>query len=133
MTLTYPLPVITALYAALQGIVMIALLIPLGRLRGQTNVSLYDGGNPELGAAIRRHANWTEFVPYALLMLLLLELLGASPLLLHGLGLTLLLARILHPFGLDPVVMRRPLRAIGAAGTMIVITVEIVALLIEAL
>ncbi len=131
--MSVPVPAITALYAALQGLVMVGLLIPLGRLRGKTNVSIYDGGNPELAAAIRRHANWTEYVPFALLLLLLLELNGASAGLLHGLGLTLLASRIVHPFGLDPVVMRRPLRAIGAAGTMIVITIAIVALLVETL
>jgi uncharacterized membrane protein YecN with MAPEG domain len=131
--MSIPVPAITALYAALQGLVMIGLLIPLGRLRSRTNVSLYDGGNPELAAAIRRHANWTEYVPFALLLLLLLELSGASPGLLHGLGLALLASRIVHPFGIDPAVMRRPLRGIGAGGTMIVISVEIVALLIEVL
>jgi len=131
--MSVPVPAITALYAALQGLVMAALLIPLGRLRGRTNVSIYDGGNPELAVAIRRHANWTEHVPFALLLMLLMELNGASKGLLHGLGLALLAARIAHPIGLDATVMRRPLRGIGAGVTMIVITVEIVALLVEAL
>jgi len=131
--MSVPVPAITALYAALQGLVMAALLIPLGRLRSRTNVSIYDGGNPELAVAIRRHANWTEYVPFALLLMLLLELCGASAGLLHGLGLALLAARIAHPLGLDATVMRRPLRGIGAGVTMIVITVEIVALLVEAL
>ena len=126
-----PVP-ITALYAALQGIVLLALLAPLGRLRGKTNVSLYDGGNPELAVAIRRHANWTEYVPFALLLMALLELNGASAGLLHGLGAALLAARIAHPFGLDPTVMRRPLRGIGAGVSMLVILVAVVALLVEA-
>jgi uncharacterized protein len=127
-----PVP-ITALYAALQGILAIALEVPVGRLRGQTNVSIYDGGNPALAAAIRRHANWTEHVPFVLLLLALLELNGASAGLLHVLGITLLVARILHPFGLDPQVMRRPLRAVGALGTLLVSLVAIVALLVQAL
>jgi uncharacterized membrane protein YecN with MAPEG domain len=127
-----PVP-ITALYAALQGLVMLGLLIPLGRLRARTQVSIYDGGNPELGVAIRRHANWTEFVPFALLLLLLLELNGAPAGLLHGLGAALLVARVAHPLGLDPTVMQKPLRSIGAGGTMLVILVAIVALLVEAL
>jgi hypothetical protein len=112
-----PVP-ITTLYAALQGLVMFGLLIPLGRLRARTQVSIYDGGNPELGVAIRRHANWTEFVPFALLLLLLLELNGAPTALLHGLGAT---------------VMNKPLRSIGAGGTLLVILVAVVALLVEAL
>jgi hypothetical protein len=127
-----PVP-ITALYAALQGIVMLALLIPLGRLRSRTNVSLYDGGNPELAVAIRRHANWTEYVPFALLLMALLELNGAPAGLLHGLGIALLAGRISHPFGMDATVMRRPARGIGAGVTMLVITVAVVALLVQAL
>ena len=127
-----PVP-ITALYAALQGLLVIALEIPVGRLRSQTNVSIYDGGNPALAAAIRRHANWTEHVPFVLLLMALLELNGASAALLHFLGLTLLAARIAHPFGLDPAQMRRPLRGLGALGTLLVSVVAIVALLRQAL
>jgi hypothetical protein len=123
-----PVPV-TALWAALQGIVMIALGAPVGRLRTKTNISIGDGGNPELAVAIRRHANWTENVPFALLLLALLELNGASSALLNTLGAVLLACRIAHPFGLDPQVMRRPLRGIGAIGTTLVIGVSIVALL----
>ena len=127
-----PVP-ITALYAALQGILVIALEAPIGRLRSSTNVSIYDGGNPALAGAIRRHANWTEHVPFILLLLALLELNGASPGLLHGLGAGLLVARIAHPFGLDPAKMRHPLRLVGAVGTLIVTAVAIVALLLETL
>lgn len=127
-----PVPV-TALYAALQGLLVIALEIPIGRLRGQTNVSIGDGGNPALAVAIRRHANWTEHVPFALLLIALLELNGASAGLLHGLGATLLAARIAHPLGLHATVMRRPLRFAGALGTLLVSVVAIVALLRQAL
>jgi uncharacterized membrane protein YecN with MAPEG domain len=127
-----PVP-ITALYAALQGLLLIALEIPVGRLRAQTNVSIYDGGNPALAAAIRRHANWTEHVPFVLLLMALLELNGASGALLNFLGLGLLASRIAHPFGLDPAQMRRPLRGVGALGTLLVSVVAIIALLMQAL
>ena len=127
-----PVP-ITALYAALQGLLVIALEMPIGRLRAQTNVSIYDGGNTALAAAIRRHANWAEHVPFVLLLMALLELNGASAALLHFLGLALLASRIAHPFGLDPAQMRRPLRAVGALGTLLVSVVAIVALLMQAL
>ena len=127
-----PVP-ITALYAALQGLLVIALELPVGRLRAQTNVSISDGGNTALAAAIRRHANWAEHVPFVLLLMALLELNGASAALLHFLGLVLLASRIAHPFGLDPAQMRRPLRAVGALGTLLVSVVAIVALLMQAL
>ena len=93
-----PVP-ITALYAALLGLVMIVLQLLVGRQRLDTDVSLYDGGHPALAVAIRRHANWAEHVPFALILLALIELNGASAVWLHGLGATLLVARIVHPFG----------------------------------
>ena len=126
-----PVP-ITALYAALQGLVMIILEMPIGRLRSQANVSIGDGGNPALAVAIRRHGNWTEHVPFALLLIALLELNGGSSGLLHGLGLTLLVARILHPLGLKADTMKVPLRGIGAVGTLLVTLVAAIALLLKA-
>jgi hypothetical protein len=126
-----PVP-ITALYAALQAIVSIVLVAPIGRLRTATNVSLGSGGNAALEVAIRRHANWTEYVPFTLLLIALLELNGASAGLLHGLGAGLLVARVLHPLGLKHDDMRVPLRGIGAGGTLLVTLVATVALLLQA-
>jgi uncharacterized membrane protein YecN with MAPEG domain len=126
-----PVP-ITAIYAALQALLAIALVVPIGRLRGKYEVSIHAAGHPDLDVAIRRHANWTEHVPIALLLLALLELNGASAGLLHGLGATLLVARVLHPLGLDAANMRRPLRGIGALGTLLVTLVAAIALLVSA-
>ena len=124
---------ITALYPALQGLLLIALEVPIGRLRSQTNVSIYGGGNPALAAAIRRHANWTEHVPLVLPLMALLAPSGASAGLLHGRGTGLLAAQIAHPFGLDPTNMRRPLPAVGALGTLLVSVVAVAALRMQAL
>ena len=71
-------PTITALYAALQALVAIGLVVPVGQLRARTNVPLGSGGNPQLEVAIRRHANWAEHVPFALPLIALLELSGAG-------------------------------------------------------
>lgn len=128
----FPVP-ITGLYAALQTFVAIALITPIGRLRGKYNVSIHAGGHPDLDTAIRRHANWTEHVPFALLLMGLLELNGGSPGLLHGLGIGLLVARVLHPLGLKPDNMRVPLRGLGAIGTLIVTLVAAIALLLKVL
>ncbi len=123
---------ITGLYAALQALLAIALVVPVGRLRAKYDVSIHAGAHPDLDVAIRRHANWTEHVPFALLLLALLELNGGSAGLLHGLGATLLVARVLHPLGLDATVMRRPLRGIGAFATMLVTLIAAIALLMKA-
>jgi len=124
---------ISALYTALQALIAIGLVVPVGQLRGKTNISLGSGGNPALETAIRRHQNWCEHVPIALLLMALLELNGGSAGLLHGLGAALLVARILHPIGLDATEMRRPLRGIGAFGTLLVTLVAAIALLLTAL
>jgi uncharacterized membrane protein YecN with MAPEG domain len=123
---------ITAIYAALQALIAIGLVIPVGQLRGKTNVSIGSGGNAELEVAIRRHANWTESVPIALILMALLELNGGSSGLLHGLGAVLLVARILHPLGLKADDMRVPMRGLGAFGTLLVTLVAAIALLVKA-
>ena len=124
---------ITGLYAALLTFVAIWLTFGVGSLRGRTKISLYDGGNKQLAVAIRRHANFTEHVPLALILLALLELNRAPAGLLHGLGATLVLARVIHPFGLEYDEMRRAQRGIGAIATLLVSLVAAVALLIQSL
>ena len=130
--MTLPVP-ITAVFAGVLGIMFLVLELPIGLLRTRTNVSLGDGGNPDLTVAIRRHANFVEHVPLALLLMALLELNGASHMLLAILGTALVLARLMHPFGLDVHVMRRPPRGLGAATTSLVILVASVALIWRAI
>ena len=123
---------ITGLWAALQVFVAIWLIAPIGRLRGKYDVSIHAGGHPDLDVAIRRHANWAEHVPFALLLIALLELNGGSAGLLHGLGGGLLVCRIAHPLGLKAETMRSPLRGIGALGTLLVTLIAAIALLMKA-
>jgi len=111
---------ITALYAGLLTLIAIFLGAAVGAMRGSTGISILHGDNLELATRIRRHANFTEAVPLALILLAALELNGASPGLLHGLGIALVVARIAHPLGLHHDNMRNPLRGIGAGGTILV-------------
>ncbi len=123
---------ITGLWAALQVFVAIVLIVPIGRLRGKYDVSIHAAGHPDLDVAIRRHANWAEHVPFALLLIALLELNGGSAGLLHGLGGGLFACRIAHPLGLKAETMRSPLRGIGALGTLLVTLIAAIALLLKA-
>jgi uncharacterized membrane protein YecN with MAPEG domain len=104
---------ITALYAGLLTLVMIALGAAVGIKRARTGISIMYGDDMELATRIRRHGNFTESVPLTLLLLAALELNGASPGVLHGLGIALLLSRIAHPFGLRHDDIRNPLRGLG--------------------
>ena len=111
---------ITALYAGLLTLIAIFLGAAVGAMRSSTGISILHGENMELATRIRRHANFTEAVPLALILLAALELNGASPGLLHGLGIALVVARIAHPLGLHHDNIRNPLRGIGAGGTILV-------------
>jgi uncharacterized protein len=52
-------------------------------------------------AAVRAQGNLIEYLPTALILLLLLEIMGFSPHILHLLGLLLVAARILHVYGIN--------------------------------
>ncbi len=117
-----PVP-ITAIYAAIMTLIATVLGFQVGRMRGQTQVSILDGGNMQLAEKIRRHANFTENVPLALILLCVLELNGASAILLNALGMTLVVCRIAHPIGLHHDNMGHPLRAVGALGTVLMMLV----------
>lgn len=91
--------IITMFYAGLLGLVFLALSLQVVRLRRSLGVGLGSGGHDALGRAIRAHANFAEYVPLALLLLLLVETgTAAAVWLLHGLGLALLVGRLLHGF-----------------------------------
>lgn len=93
-------PVITALYGALNAILNILLAERVTRMRRVHNTSIGQGDAEPLLVAIRAHANNAEFVPLAIVMMLLVELCGGSTLYLHITGGLLFVGRIAHAFGL---------------------------------
>lgn len=93
-------PVITALYGALNALFNIFLANEVSRMRKKHGVSLGQGEHPEMLVAIRAHSNNAEFVPLAIVLLLVAELCGGSPMVLHIVGGGLLLARVAHWIGL---------------------------------
>lgn len=95
-----PLPVVTALYAGLVGLLLLALAALVSRLRRARKVGLGDGGDRELQRAIRVHGNAVEWALPGLLLLLVAELNRADPLLLHACGIAIVAGRVLHAFGL---------------------------------
>lgn len=92
---------ITALWTGLLGLLMLGLAMRVVRTRITEKVIFGDGGNAVMLQRIRVHANFTEYVPMGLVLLLVLELNGAGATLLHVLGASLFAARLLHAFGLS--------------------------------
>lgn len=99
MTTLLPTP-ITAFYAALFGLLLISLSARIPVWRRRLKVGIGTGGEEALARLVRVHANFTEYVPTALILLLLTELNGGSQLMLHAAGIALLAGRVLHAFGL---------------------------------
>jgi uncharacterized membrane protein YecN with MAPEG domain len=94
------IPTITALYGSLNAVLNIALALRVSNLRRKHRVSVGQGESKELLVAIRVHGNNAEFVPLAIMMLLLAELCGGSSLWLHMIGGSLLVARVGHAVGM---------------------------------
>lgn len=94
-----PFPV-TALYAALLALLLITISWRVSKHRKRAHVSLGDGGDELLIRAGRAQANFTEYVPLALILMLLLEAAGLWLLVLHGLGVMLLVGRLAHSWGM---------------------------------
>ena len=92
---------ISGLYAALGALLIIALAVRVIWLRNTERVGIGTGGNERLARAIRAHANAIEYLPIALLLLLILDLDQTQPWLLHLLGIVLIVARVLHAIGLS--------------------------------
>jgi uncharacterized membrane protein YecN with MAPEG domain len=91
---------ITALYAGILALLIVALAGWVVAGRRSAAVSLGDGGSDLLIRRIRVHGNAIENVPIGLLVMLVLELNHASATLLHGLGISLTIGRLAHAQGL---------------------------------
>jgi len=93
--------------------------------------SLGIGTEPAMERAVRVHANFVEYVPLTLLLLLLAELAAAPAGLLHACGATLVVCRVLHAYGLSQTSGRSFGRFWGTAGTWAVILALSVTLLLR--
>jgi hypothetical protein len=114
-----PVPVTTA-YAALFGLLLIALSVNVVLARRRYRVRLGVGTEEGMQQAARVQANFTEYVPLALLLLLLTELAGAPGAWLQAAAVVLLTSRLLHAWGLSQSPGRSFGRFYGTAGTWLV-------------
>ena len=92
---------ITAIYASLAGLLLLILSFRVVRSRRKLSVRLGDGGQESLLRAQRAQANFTEYVPIALILLAVAESQVLTGWLLHTAGAILVLARLLHAWGLS--------------------------------
>ena len=108
---------VTGFYAALLAIFYVVLAFAVVRQRMKLRVGLGDGQQPSLIKAIRIHGNFAEYVPFALLLLLLLEQKAGLSWQLHLIGGLILGGRILHALGLMKSAGTSPWRFLGMVST----------------
>jgi len=118
-----------ALYAALNGLVMLVLGLLVVRARVKTQTLIGDGGKPEMAGPLRAHGNNTEWTPMAIVMMLVVLYLGGPNWVLHAIGLPLTIGRIAHGYGLSTNIGTTPYRFAGMILTWLAYIFAIVAIL----
>ena len=94
----------------------------VGQARMTHKISIGDGGNEALIARMRAQANFIEYTPFVLILILLIELAEGSRLWLWIVGVVYILGRIAHGFGMDrPSGDKLKLRMIGIVVTALVL------------
>ncbi len=125
---------VTPIYAAVIALLMAVLSTWTGFMRGKTGVALGDGGNAAMALAIRRFGNLSEYAAVAILLLLLMEMRGFEPRLLHAYGIALVIVRLIHPFilfdDMDAPAWKKAGRFVSAAGTAALLVIGAVALIV---
>jgi uncharacterized membrane protein YecN with MAPEG domain len=91
---------ITAFYAGILGLIIVALGINVTMHRVKLSVPLGDGGKPQMLRMIRLHGNAAEYVPLAILLMLIYEINGGWPTALHIIGIALVVGRLLQTWGM---------------------------------
>jgi len=113
--------------AGLLGLLVVVLTVNVGLMRGRKKINLGDGGDPEMTAAIRAHANLIEFAPLCLLLIYVAsDFYGFWTT--AALSALFLLARVLHAGGMLGVIPQG--RFLGATGTTLVLSVTSIMLVI---
>lgn len=114
---------VTALYTGILGILLIILsaLVIRGRFKYQAGVG--DNGNEAMQRCIRVQGNFVEYVPVAILLMMMCEMSGTQAQTIHYLGIGLVVSRILHAVGLTCSSGPTPPRFLGTIGTFLLILI----------
>ncbi len=110
---------ITLTAAGAAALINIWLAIRVGQKRIAGKISIGDGGHPPLIARMRAHSNFSEYTPYFLILVALIEMATGTSLWLWIVVGVYLLARIAHGIGMDVTEGQSKLRGIGILVTML--------------
>ena len=102
---------------------LVALSWRIMHMRGKLEVMAGDGGEKDLNVAVRIQGNFIEYVPMALLLIIICEMEGYPQASIHGLCWALIVARLAHVHGMIQKGAAGKGRRFGAMLTFIVIVV----------
>jgi uncharacterized membrane protein YecN with MAPEG domain len=113
---------VTPIYIAILGLLFLPFTMRVALYRIKSKISIGAGDDPEMLRRMRGQANFVETVPMALILLIVMEILGASDMWLQALGLTLVCARILHYLGITEIApIPLAFRFVGILATLLTI------------
>jgi uncharacterized membrane protein YecN with MAPEG domain len=123
-------PQIVPAYAALLALFFVYLSARVIRVRQTAGMPIGSGGNRLFERRIRVHANFAEYVPLALILLMLMEIRGNAGWYLHLLCLALLVARAAHAWGVSQEPDDFRFRGLGVMLTFAVLIAAAITLLV---
>jgi uncharacterized membrane protein YecN with MAPEG domain len=126
-------PIIVPGYAAIFVFIFVFLAVRVIRLRQKYRIGIGAGGHADLERYARVHGNFAEYVPFSIIMLAFMEMQGQSRWLIHFLAIILLIARLIHIYGVSQQNEVIAIRATGMAMTFGVMLVSGIVLLINVL
>ncbi len=127
------IPVIVTAYAAVLAFIYIALSLRVIRARQSAKVAIGSRGDVRLERKMRAHANFAEYVPFALLLVSFVEMQGMPAWFINLLCLALVAGRIVHAYGVSQERENFRLRIAGMAATFVVLAVAALWLLVRAI
>jgi uncharacterized membrane protein YecN with MAPEG domain len=114
---------VVPIYASVLALLFIGLSIRTIKIRRTRKVGIGHGQLAVLERAIRVHANFAEYVPLAMILLVILELQQTWPWVLHLGGALLVMGRLSHAYGVSKVTEDYRFRVAGMIPTLAVIGV----------
>lgn len=122
-----------ALYTGLLILFGIFLQARVIAIRRSRKIGIGDGEDRELARAIRVHGNFAENAPFVLAGLVMLALIGAPAIVIHGVGLLALGGRLAHAQGLSRTAGSSAGRVGGMIMTFAALIITALALIVRAI
>ena len=123
-------PMATALYAALVGLLGAVLTVNVIVNRVRSKVDAGDGGVASLAQAIRAQGNFVEQAPLALIVMALAEVSGARVIVVDILGVALVITRLASAYALNRSLAQSPLRQFAGGFSVLLLLAASGALLL---